>query len=157
MAWAVHEYGLFCEGSYTGFEQGLKRDADLARWLYDVIPPAAPDDLLAGGNVITNIVGMAHALGRSPLNLHDFFHNEQITLSREPGNVHDPDAVAVMHPRRGRLGYISVPVGLAGADPRSRHGRRSQNIRETLSSGGDGQYSISDFEGGRFRRRKGRQ
>jgi len=106
MEWAVHEYGLFCEGGYAGFEGGLAREAGFARWLYDVIKPGAPDDLLAGGNVITNIVGMAHTLGTVPLDLHAFFHKEQITLTREPGNVHDPDAVAVIHPRLGRMGYI---------------------------------------------------
>ena len=104
--WAIHEYGLFCEGGYTGFQRELEPDNGLCQWFYDVINPDDPDALLKRGSVITNIVGMAHVAQNVSLNLHGLFHSETVVLEREPENVYDKDAVVVVHGRIGLLGYI---------------------------------------------------
>lgn len=104
--WAVHEYGFYCEGAYSGFETGIERDGAFSRWLYETVAPDDPETLLLRGDIVSNVVGVAHLAPKRALNLHAPFENEQIVLKREPENPHDPNAIVVMRPRIGRLGYL---------------------------------------------------
>ncbi|MBW6486056.1 MAG: HIRAN domain-containing protein [Syntrophobacterales bacterium] len=106
MLWAVWEYDRYASGNYSGFENSVKKNADLGKWLLSASGPPDVNTLLKRGEVVTNVVGMKYIPWDAYLDLDRYIGKGGFHLLRETDNQADPKAITVYLEGFGRTGYI---------------------------------------------------
>jgi len=104
--WAIWEYDQYVSGNYSGFENRIKKDVGLRKWLLSSLELPDVDSFLNNGDIITNVVGMSHIPWHAYLDLDRYIGKGGFYLLREPDNPSDANAVMVYLEGFGETGYI---------------------------------------------------
>jgi hypothetical protein len=113
MLWAVWEYDQYASGGYSGFENMVKKDEDLRKWLLSLFALPKAETFLEKGEIITNVVGMRHIPWEAYLDLDRYIGKNGFFLLREPENESDAAAIMVFLEGFGKAGYLKRALAAA--------------------------------------------